>query len=421
MPTARAASGWFLAMQNIVITRAYRFVPPRFSPFWARIIQWYLPSYLRNHFGVVSWACRGAERLVASLNEGCGVMLACNHCRPCDPMVLGLLAREIGRPFHIMASWHLFMQNRIQSFLLPRIGGFSVYREGLDRESLKCATRILAAGRFPLNIFPEGFVTRNNDRLFNLMEGFVFLARLAAKQRATAPRPGKVVVHPVFIRYFFEGDLAATLTPILQRIETRLSWQPQTHLPLVERIVKAGQALLTLKEIEYLGASQTGGVRERLPCLLDHLLQPLEKEWLAGRRELDTMARVKQLRSAILPEMVHGELPEEENARRWKQLADLYLAQQLHCYSGDYLADSPTPERLLETVERYEEDLTDKVGVHPPIHAVISVGNAIEAPPTRDGAATGDPIANEVRTQLETMLQETKNLRRLSQRRPSAP
>ena len=38
----------------------------------------------------------------------------------------------------------------------------------------------------------------------------------------------------------------------------------------------------------------------------------------------------------------------------------------------------PTPERLLETVERYEEDLTDAARPHSPIHAVISVGEAME-------------------------------------------
>src|SRR6267378_3045922 len=166
-------------MQNIVIAKTYCFVPPRFSPFWARIIQWYLPTYLRKTFGVTSWECEGAERLVASLNAGSGVLLASNHSQPCDPMVLGLLSRKVARAFHVMASWHLFMQSRAHSFLLPRIGGFSVYREGLDRESLKCATRILAEARFPLMIFPEGFVTRNNDRLLNLMDGVAFLARAA--------------------------------------------------------------------------------------------------------------------------------------------------------------------------------------------------------------------------------------------------
>ena len=41
-----------------------------------------------------------------------------------------------------------------------------------------------------------------------------------------------------------------------------------------------------------------------------------------------------------------------ERARRWEQLADLYLVGQLSCYPPDYLAAKPTPERLLETVER---------------------------------------------------------------------
>jgi hypothetical protein len=304
------------------------------------------------------------------------------------------------------------MQSRALSFLLPRLGGFSVYREGLDRESLKCATRILAEARFPLVIFPEGFVTRNNDRLMNLMDGVAFLARAAARQRAASPLPGKVVLHPVFVRYFFEGDLAETIAPVLQKIEARLSWKPQSHLPLCDRIVKAGHALLALKEMEYFGATQSGEVRERLAHLLDHLLKPLEQEWTGGRREPDPMTRIKLLRTAILSEMVHGELDEGESARRWRQLADLYLAQQLHCYSGDYLAGAPPPERLLETVERYEEDLTDTARSHPPIHAVISVGEAIEATPTRDRSADSDPISNELRRQLETMLEVSKTRRR---------
>jgi 1-acyl-sn-glycerol-3-phosphate acyltransferase len=399
-------------MQNIVIASNYRFVPPRFSPFWARIVQWYLPSFLRKSFGITSWECAGAERLAASLRAGSGVLLASNHCRPCDPMVLGLLSREVGRPFHVMASWHLFMQSRVQSFLLPRIGGFSVYREGLDRESLKCATRILAEARFPLVIFPEGFVSRNNDRLMNLMEGVAFLARAAAKQRAGSPRPGKVVAHPVFVRYFFEGNLEAALAPVLREIEARLSWQPQNHLPLRERIVKAGHALLALKETEYLGATQSGPAPERLARLLDHLLLPLEREWTGGSREPDPMTRIKRLRAAILPDLVHGELAEEARARRWRLLADLYLAQQLHCYSGDYLAGAPPPERLLETVERYEEDLTDRARPHPPLRAVISVGEAIEAAPARDRSADGDPISTELRRQLETLLEESKSRRR---------
>lgn len=400
-------------MQNIVVAKPYRFVPPRFSPFWARLIEWYLPRYLRGGFGITSWECVGADRLESSLREGCGILLAPNHSRPCDPMVMGLLARRVRQPFHVMASAHLFQQSRLQAFLLPRIGGFSVYREGLDRESLKCAVQLLVQAKFPLVLFPEGFITRNNDRLYNLMEGVSFLARAAARQRTASVPPGRVVVHPVFIRYFFEGDLAAAITPVLVNLENRLSWQPQHHLSLQQRILKAGHALLALKELEYLGASQVGDAGSRVRRLLDFLLVPLEREWVGGRAESDTMARIKRLRAAILPDMIHTGLSEAETSRRWRQLADLYLAQQLHCYSGDYLAGTPTPERLLETVERYEEDLTDRCTPHPPLHAVISVGEAIEATPTRDRSADGDPISQELRRQLERLQEETKQRRRV--------
>ena len=400
-------------MQNLISTQPYRFVPPRANVFWWRLIVWWMQRQLRKSDGVISWEFRGLDRLRASLDAGSGVLLASNHSRPCDPTMMGLLSKEFGRPFHVMASWHLFLQGRVQRFLLQRVGAFSVYREGMDRESLKCAVRVLAETQSPLAIFPEGIVTRNNDRLLDLMDGVSFIARAAAKQRAAAAKPSKVVVHPVFVRYFFEGDLAATLSPVLEKIEARLTWQPQRDVPLRERIVKAGHALLSLKETEYFGTLQSGRVRERLPRLLEHMLDPLEREWNTGRGEPDTMSRVKRLRSAILPDMIRGGLAEEEIARRWRQFADLYFAQQLYCYSAEYLDGTPTPERLIETVERYEEDLTDKAAVHPPLHAVISIGEAIEATPTRDRGAETDPLADAVQRQLGILLEETKSCRRI--------
>jgi 1-acyl-sn-glycerol-3-phosphate acyltransferase len=310
-------------VQNLISTQPYRFVPPRANVFWWRIIVWLMQRQLRKSDGVTSWEFRGLDRLRASLDAGSGVLLASNHSRPCDPSMMGLLSKEIGRPFHAMASWHLFLQGRVQRFLLQRVGAFSVYREGMDRESLKCAIRVLAETQSPLVIFPEGIVTRNNDRLLDLMDGVSFIARSAAKQRAAAAKPSKVVVHPVFVRYFFEGDLTATISPVLEKTEARLSLQAQGRLPLRERIIKTGHALLALKETEYFGSLQSGRVRERLPRLLEHVLGPLEREWNTGRGDQDTMSRVKRLRTAILPDMVRGGLTEAEVARRWRQFADL--------------------------------------------------------------------------------------------------
>ena len=201
--------------------------------------------------------------------------------------------------------------------------------------------------------------------------------------------------------------------PVIEEIEHRFSWQPQTQLPLLERIRKVGEGLLSLKEIEYFQAHQSGDFRERLHRMIDHLLDPLEERWCAGRHDGDVMGRVKRLRSAILPDMVNGKLTEVERAERWRHLADVYLVQQLHCYPGDYI-EHPTPERILETVERYEEDLTDVARAHPPIRAVITVGDAIEVTAARDRSQENDPVTLEVRRQMEEMMESTKAGRRVN-------
>ncbi len=395
-------------MQNVVIDKPYAFIPPRLNRFWLLLVRRLLPRRLRNDYGITAVECLGAEKLRASLEAGHGIMLVGNHCRPCDPMVLDSLSAAVRRPFYIIASWHVFLISRIQRFLLPRMGGFSVYREGMDRESLKCAIKTLADAKHPLVIFAEGIITRSNDRLVNFMEGPAFMARSAAKQR----KDGKVVIHPVFIRYFFEGNLEQTLLPVVHEIENRLSWQLQHGLPLRTRLSKIGGALLALKEIEYLGTPQSGNSRERLQRLMDHLLDPLENQWAAGRHDGDSIARVKRLRSAILPDLVAGELTESERAVRWRSLSDVYLVQQLHCYPGDYMEDA-TPERLLETVERYEEDLTDKARPHAPLRAVITVGDAIEVSPARDRSPEGDPLTTQIRLQMEQLLESSKAQRQI--------
>jgi 1-acyl-sn-glycerol-3-phosphate acyltransferase len=390
-------------MQNIVIDKPYRFVPPYPGRFWAGLIRFWLPTYLRRVWGIEASEVRGAEHLKQSLQAGHGVLLTPTHSRPCDPMVMGLLSIRAGRPFFCMASWHLFMQGRFQPWLMRRLGAFSVYREGLDREALKAATAILVGAVRPLIIFPEGIVTRTNDRLGTLMDGTAFIARSAARLRARAAPPRQVVVHPVAIKYFFLGDLEKSVGPVLDAIEARLGWRPQRPLPLAARIGKLGDALLSLKEIEYLGRAQPGTIHERLAGLIDRVVMPLEQEWLGGHREPAVMERVKRLRSAIVPDMAGGGITEEERARRWGQLADIYLAQQLACYPPDYLRVQPTPERLLETVERFEEDLTDEARVHRPLRVVIQVGEPLEVSPTRERGGA-DPLMRNLEERLQGML-----------------
>jgi len=390
-------------MQPVVVAKPYKFVPPRKGSFWPALLRPFQPRMLRSH-GVMQVEYRGVERLRTSTAAGHGIMLTPNHCRPCDPFVAAGLGYEVGRHVHIMASSHLFMQGWFQRFLLRRAGAFSIYREGLDREALKCAIQITAEARRPLVLFPEGVISRHNDRLNPLMEGTAMIARSAAKQRAASGAGGRVVVHPVAVRYVFDGDLDGTVEPMLVEIERRLTWHAQRDLPMVERIAKIGGALLELKEIEYLGAAQSGTFGERIQLLIDHLLCPLEELWIKGRREASVVGRVKALRSALLPDLVAGALAESEKEKRWELFARLYLAQQLAFYPGGYFKPAPTPERILETVERFEEDLTDRVRTVSPLRAVVDVGEAIEVSPERVRGADGDPLMIAVQESIETML-----------------
>jgi len=389
-------------MQSIVVAKPYKFVAPFRGSFWPTLLRPLHARLLRGH-GVAKVECRGVERLKASVAAGHGIMLAPNHCRPCDPYVVAGLGYEVGRHVHIMASAHLFMQGRMQRWLLRRAGAFSIYREGMDREALKCAIQITAEAKRPLVLFPEGVISRHNDRLNPLMEGTAMIARSAAKQRAAAGG-GRVVVHPVAVRYVFEGDLGTTVGPMLADIERRLTWKTQNELPMVERIIKIGGALLALKESEFLGAPQTGDFDGRIERLIDHLLRPIEEQWLKGRRETGVVARVKALRSALLPDLVAGSLNEAETEKRWDLLARLYLAQQLAFYPAGYFLPEATPERILETVERFEEDMTDVVRTVSPIRAIVEVGEAIEVSPERVRGGDGDPLMLGIQASLEAML-----------------
>jgi hypothetical protein len=211
-----------------------------------------------------------------------------------------------------------------------------------------------------------------------------------------------VIVHPVALRYRFVGDIEKAAGILLDEIENRLTWRRQP-LPLYDRIHKVGSALLALKELEYLGQADNGEVGPRLAKLIDAILAPLEDEWLGERHTDIVPTRVKRLRSAILPDMTKGELDEAESQRRWKHLADLYLAQQLFHYPPDYLRHKPSTERVLETIERLEEDLTDHLRVHGEIHATITVGEPIEVSGERP-RGQADPLLGQIREALRMLL-----------------
>ncbi len=402
-------------MQKILIEKPYQFVPPFHSGWRQKIILSFLDRYLWKNYGLASHELRHIDRLKKSTADGHGVIVAVNHSRPCDPMACGWIRRAIGRPMYCMASWHLFEQTYAQRWLIRSCGGFSVHREGSDTAAVNFTVRSLTKPDRPVVIFPEGAISRANDIVQPMLEGTTLIARLAARQRAKRKPIGKVVIHPVALKYFFRGDMEQTVVPVLERIERRLAWQTLTHLPVLQRLRKLGNALLCLRELEYLEALPALGdtepqLHDRIDRLIETIISRLEAEWTPGEaNEVSNYARVQRIRSRIMPDLVAGKVDETERVRRWRQLTDAYVAMQLACYPRNYLSEEPSAERIIETVERLDEDLTDEPAIHGPWHLVIEIGEAIEVEPKRPNRERRDPLIELVRSSVAEMIAGIKS------------
>jgi hypothetical protein len=117
------------------------------------------------------------------------------------------------------------------------------------------------------------------------------------------------------------------------------------------------------------------------------------------------VARVKRLRAAILPDMIQGDITEVERERRWRQLAAMYLAQQLTYYPPGYLTSETQTNRMLETIERFEEDLTDQCRAYRPMTVTLTVGEALPVNPARERGAAEDPLMAALEASLKRMLE----------------
>lgn len=397
-------------MHEIFVDRPYQFTPP-FTWEWPQRLLNKIGAFkflLRKQQGVVDYECRHVDRLRKSISEGHGIMLTPNHPRTSDPISMCYLCRETPVSLYTMASWHLFNQSAFTTFMVRLMGAFSVNREGLDRAAVDYAINVLVNAERPLLIFPAGATSRTNDRLMTFMDGPAFIARTAAKRRAKTG--GSVVVHPIGIKYLFQGDIEKMGNEVMTELEAQLSWSPTPDVPLIERIIRVGNALLTLKELEYGVVPEPGlSLRERQTNMVNSLLFPLEIEWLGSEQNGGIQSRVKNLRMKIFPDIARNAVEPTERERRLRHLEQTFLAQQIDCYPEKYVTELPSVDRLMETMEKFEEDLNGKCRVHGQLKVILDVGEAIEVSPIRDRQATSDPLIASIREQLQEKVDELQH------------
>ena len=131
----------------------------------------------------------------------------------------------------------------------------------------------------------------------------------------------------------------------------------------------------------------------------------METEWFGRVQTGPAVPRVRNLRHGSCPTWWRAAFPNANAARRWQQLADIYLAQQLAAYPPGYLV-RPTVDRVLEIIEKFEEDITDKARLHGQLKVVLDVGEAIEVSPERERGVSVDPLMMQIQQSLQAMIDQ---------------
>lgn len=393
---------------TVIVSKPYRFVPPHRGNGWPNFIQRFrlVDRYLARHDGVVGHECRHLERLRGSLQAGNGILLAPNHCRYADPLTLGWPARELGIHVFAMASWHLFAKSRFDAFAIQKMGGFSIFREGSDRQSLDTAIEILVQGIRPLVLFPEGTTNRTNDILQPLLDGVAFIARTAAKKRAKQGLP-PVVVHPVGIKYLFQGDIQQWGDRAASRLETALGWRPLSGQPLLTRVQRLAEAMLAVHEVRYLGQAFDQPLAQRRDQLIERLLVTAEQRCgLPADPQIGVLGRVRRLRVPLAAELCPPTGPLAAPPSELLHTIDaVELAQALTSFPDRYLLQSPiTDTQVMETLERMQDQMFGKPDNPSPLKAVIEIGEAVEVSTERPARDSADPLMVRIQTELTSML-----------------
>jgi hypothetical protein len=255
-----------------------------------------------------------------------------------------------------------------------------VVQEGTDFHALRKAREVLQSEPYPLVIFPEGEVYHINDRITPFREGPAAIALLAARK---ADRP--IVCVPCAMRFRYVADPTAELEAVMARLERALLWRPRPDLTLSLRIYHVAEAVLAMKEIEFLGETCKGPVPRRIAHLIEFIVGRLEARHGLDPAGATVPERVKTLRREAVKQL--DELPADDPRRAQIQedLDDLFLVVQAFSYPGDYVAQQPSIERIAETLDKFEEDLlgAETAAIRGTRRATVTFGEPIPVPAER--------------------------------------
>ena len=150
---------------------------------------------------------KGRENLPKDRN----FIFASNHVSEMDPP---FIAAATNKHIAFMAKKELFEADDKRSWIIKRLGAFSVDREKPEIATFKTVRDIFKTS-WPLGIFPEGG-TKKNKKIENIRKGFVKIAKHAKADIV----PVSIVGFDGYAKKIFEKDITVVIgEPISYKLD----------------------------------------------------------------------------------------------------------------------------------------------------------------------------------------------------------
>ena len=375
---------------------------PSVSPTLVNLLRPFRDRQRKRAIQIADIEVEGASIVNERLNNGEGVMIMPNHSSHADPYVIYSAADQVGTALHVMATWHVFDDKSwLARWILTKHGCFSVDREANDIGAFRLATSILQEKQEPLVIFPEGEIYHCNGRVTPFREGAAAIAVAAARK---SKRP--ITCIPCAIKYTYVDDPTPSLLATMSELESSIFWRPKLTEPLEKRIYEFAEALLIVKELEYLKNTQSGRLPERIAKLREHILSNVEMRNDIEPSSKSIPERVKAARKTIMEKELAGDLNTEQASQLKHDMEDLFLVVQSFSYPGDYVDNHPSIDRMAETIDKFEEDVLQKTtaDIKAERRVKVSFGEPVEVSSDRKVKSQTTTITAKIEQRVQQML-----------------
>jgi 1-acyl-sn-glycerol-3-phosphate acyltransferase len=342
------------------------------------------------------------------------VLIAPNHASHADPFTLYEAMDRVPSPAYFMATWHVFdSHNAIGQWALQHIGVFSVDREGADLQAFKESIRILRECSHPLIIFPEGEIYHCNDRVTPFREGLATIALSAARRAERS-----IVCIPSAVKYEYLDDPTPELKATMEELEAQIHWRPKRDLSLPDRIYAFAEAMLSLKELEYMGAVSHEPLPDRVRIMTESILEGIEQRHDYDRRNDTIPERIKEVRRRVVDKLQPDAMSSDEKQSNSEEsmnqeqlimdLEDLFFVSQLYSYPGDYVNQKPSIERLAETFDKFEEDVLHRSSatIRGTRKATVYFDEPIEIEAKKRSKTAASELTDRIESRVQWMLDQ---------------